>query len=48
MQTQKTLSTISVNIMIFFTRDDHFRRHMNQLFDIDNWIKTSLTYFIKF
>ena len=48
MQTQKTVSTVSVNIMNKKLQEmTIFRRHMNQLFDIDYWIKTSLTYFIK-
>ena len=48
MQTKKTVSTISDNIMKKIQDMTIFSRHMNQIFDIDYWIKTSLTYFIKF
>ena len=44
MQTQKLLSTVSVIIMKKIQEMTIYRRHMNQLFDIDYWIKTSLTY----
>ena len=53
MQTQKTVSTVSVNIMKRkeIIRDDHLsqtfgRPWQNQLCHIDYWIKTSLTYFL--